>query len=143
MRLLAEAKSESGHWLRALPSTKIGTVLDPSTLRIAVRLRPGVRCARLIAASAELLWTTLAWSWFILQQNAGSIYRHSGVGRHIQGTFRRAGAAAEHAQIPTQVVRRLQSSRSTCRPDWFSPQQATRELAPASLRETKAHRTTR
>ena len=40
-RLLAAGMAESGAWLHALPSTSLGTLLDPPTLRVAVALRVG------------------------------------------------------------------------------------------------------
>ncbi|XP_026331470.1 uncharacterized protein LOC113238842, partial [Hyposmocoma kahamanoa] len=40
-RLRAVAKSESGAWLHALPSPQLGTLLDNTSLRIAVALRLG------------------------------------------------------------------------------------------------------
>ncbi|XP_047991091.1 uncharacterized protein LOC125230111 [Leguminivora glycinivorella] len=42
-RILAVSAPESGHWLQALPSRAIGTILDPSSLRIAICLRLGSR----------------------------------------------------------------------------------------------------
>ena len=38
-RLLAAGTAESGAWLHALPSASLGTLLDPSTSRVAVALR--------------------------------------------------------------------------------------------------------
>jgi hypothetical protein len=40
-RLLAVSELESGAWLKALPSSNVGTVSDSQTLQIAVALRIG------------------------------------------------------------------------------------------------------
>ena len=40
-RMLSAATSESGAWLRAIPSATIGTLLDSETLRISIALRVG------------------------------------------------------------------------------------------------------
>ncbi|RVE45296.1 hypothetical protein evm_010068 [Chilo suppressalis] len=42
-RLLAVFQAESGYWLQALPSANIGTLLDKSTLSLAISLRLGVK----------------------------------------------------------------------------------------------------
>ncbi|KAI8422420.1 hypothetical protein MSG28_006260 [Choristoneura fumiferana] len=42
-RILAVSERESGHWLHALPSTNLGTMLDPVHLRLAVCLSLGAR----------------------------------------------------------------------------------------------------
>ncbi|XP_061717746.1 uncharacterized protein LOC133525501 [Cydia pomonella] len=42
-RLLAVSEPESGHWLHALPSRNIGSLLDPAALRVAVCLRLGLK----------------------------------------------------------------------------------------------------
>ncbi|XP_063366199.1 uncharacterized protein LOC134654659 [Cydia amplana] len=41
-RLLAVGTREAGHWLRAHPSPKIGTFLEPNTLRLSICLRLGI-----------------------------------------------------------------------------------------------------
>jgi hypothetical protein len=75
-RLLAVSAPESGHWLYALPSRQIGTVLDQSTLRIACCLRLGARicvshtcvCGKSVDESGRHGLSCI--------KSAGRLYRH-------------------------------------------------------------------
>lgn len=45
-RVLAITQHESGAWLKALPSPKLGTLLDKESLRVAIGLRIGVKICK-------------------------------------------------------------------------------------------------
>ncbi|XP_061706794.1 uncharacterized protein LOC133517478 [Cydia pomonella] len=77
-RLMAVSEKESGYWLHALPSRNLGSALEPSTLRIAVCLRLGLRicephtCSRCIQPV-----DTLGRHGLHCKMSAGRLYRHA------------------------------------------------------------------
>ncbi|XP_063359880.1 uncharacterized protein LOC134658517 [Cydia amplana] len=77
-RLLAVSEKESGHWLHALPSRNLGSTLDPSTLRIAVCLRLGLKiCEPHACSRCAQPVDALGRHGLHCQMSAGRLYRHA------------------------------------------------------------------
>lgn len=75
-RLLAVSAPESGHWLQALPSRQIGTVLDQSCLRIAVCLRLGSKICVAHTCGCGKKVDQLGRHGLSCARSAGRLFRH-------------------------------------------------------------------
>lgn len=75
-RLLAVSVAESGHWLRVLPSDNLGTVLDPSCLRIAVGLRLGTKLCEPHRCQCGRAVDQFGRHGLSCVKSAGRLYRH-------------------------------------------------------------------
>lgn len=75
-RLLAASEVESGHWLRALPSDNLATVLDPSSLRVAVGLRLGLKLCEPHRCQCGQAVDQLGRHGLSCVKSAGRLYRH-------------------------------------------------------------------
>src|SRR5580693_9315433 len=90
-RLLAAMDPFSGHWLRALPSPQLGTMLDPHTLRIDASMRLGLPvcaphpCARCTAPV-------------------------SSTGDHALSCSRSLGRHSRHEELNSMLSRALQTA---------------------------------
>lgn len=77
-RILAVSERESGHWLHALPSRTLGTVLDPSALRIAICLRLGIKiCETHLCCRCGQTVDTLGRHGLFCHQSVGRFFRHA------------------------------------------------------------------
>lgn len=97
-RLLAVSEPESGHWLHALhalPSRNIGSVLDPSAMRIAVCLRLGLKICECHACSrcGEPV-DSLGHHGLHCLRSAGRLYRHAAINDLIRRALSTASLPA-------------------------------------------------
>ncbi|XP_047998133.1 uncharacterized protein LOC125235580 [Leguminivora glycinivorella] len=76
-RLLAVAEPEAGYWLRALPSAKIGTLLDKTTLTLATSLRLGTKTNEPHRCRCGAMVTELGHHGLSCPRSAGRISRHA------------------------------------------------------------------
>lgn len=89
-RLLAVSQKESGHWLHAIPSSNIGTLLDDHSFRIAIGLRLGPIC-------------------HIHQCHCG--VEVDRLGHHGLSCLRSAGRLSRHGSLNETIKRALASIR--------------------------------
>jgi hypothetical protein len=75
--LLAVSEPESGAWLDALPSSKLGTLLEKTTLQIAVSLRLGISICQPHICTCGSFIDTLSHHGLSCIKSAGTISRHS------------------------------------------------------------------
>jgi hypothetical protein len=101
--LLAVSEPESGAWLDALPSSKLGTLLEKTTLQIAVSLRLGISICQPHICTCGSLVDTLSHHGLSCTKNAGRISRHS----CLNDILKRAFSSANIPCIlePTGVLR--------------------------------------
>jgi hypothetical protein len=101
--LLAVSEPESGAWLDALPSSKLGTLLEKTTLQIAVYLRLGISICQPHICTCGSLVDTLSHHGLSCIKNAGRISRHS----CLNDILKRAFSSANIPCIlePTGVLR--------------------------------------
>lgn len=109
-RLLAVSVKESGHWLHALPSHNLGTILDPSSLRIAVCLRLGAKVCEPHRCICGQTVDRLGRHGLACAKSAGRFYRHG----TINDIIRRALATAS---IPSTLEPSGMSRDDGKRPD--------------------------
>ncbi|RVE44793.1 hypothetical protein evm_010545 [Chilo suppressalis] len=76
-RLLAVFQAESGYWLQALPSASIGTLLDKSTLSLAISLRLGVKTNHPHRCRCGTRVGELGHHGLSCQMSAGRVSRHA------------------------------------------------------------------
>ncbi|XP_048004279.1 uncharacterized protein LOC125240431 [Leguminivora glycinivorella] len=102
-RLLAVSKPESGQWLHAYPSPNTGTLIDASTLRIAVGLRLGVAiCTDHSCASCGAPVDRLGHHGLSCSSGAGRLSRHAA----LNDILRRALVSANvPAALEPQIAR--------------------------------------
>lgn len=94
-RLLAVSAPESGHWLHALPSENIGTMLDPSTLRIVVGLRLGLEiCAPHHCPCSRCVVDTMGRHGLSCIKSAGRLFRHASINDLVRRALVTAGVPA-------------------------------------------------
>lgn len=94
-RLLAVSERESGYWLHALPSRNLGSVLDPSTLRISVSLRLGLKvCEPHTCARCGHAVESLGRHGLYCQLSAGRLYRHASINDLIRRSLGTASLPA-------------------------------------------------
>jgi hypothetical protein len=94
-RLLAVSEKESGHWLHALPSRNLGSVLDPSALRIAVCLRLGLKiCEPHACSRCSQPVDSLGRHGLHCPMSAGRLFRHATLNDLIRRSLSTAGLPA-------------------------------------------------
>lgn len=93
-RILAVSASESGHWLHALPSRNVGTVLDPSCLRISVCLRLGARICVAHTCNCGRAVDQLGRHGLSCHRSAGRLYRHGTLNDLIRRSLATASVPA-------------------------------------------------
>lgn len=109
-RLLAVAEWESGLWLRAIPSTNLGTLLDNISFRIAVSLRLGAYCTVPHRCPCGNVVDQLGHHGLSCGRSAGRIPRHAS----LNDIIRRALASA---RIPAVLEPNGLSRSDGRRPD--------------------------
>ncbi len=76
-RMLALQRSESGAWLHALPSKNLGTLLDKTSLRIAISLRVGGKICKQYRCVCESIVNGDAIHGLSCNKSPGRYGRHS------------------------------------------------------------------
>ncbi|XP_069358665.1 uncharacterized protein [Maniola hyperantus] len=95
-RILAVSEKESGHWLHALPSHSLGTILDQTALRVAVCLRLGIKVCEPHYCPCGSPVDRFGHHGLSCIRSAGRLYRHGA----INDIVRRALATAS---VPAQL----------------------------------------
>ena len=90
-RLLAAGTAESGAWLHALPSASLGTLLDPSTLRVAVALRVGAEVCQPHRCRCGSFADSLGHHALTCRLSAGRHPRHTALNDVIKRSLQTAG----------------------------------------------------
>ena len=90
-RLLGAATSESGAWLRALPSASLGTLLDNHTVRIAVSLRVGADVSYQYVCKCGELSDTKGHHALTCRFSAGRHPRHKALNDIVRRALESAG----------------------------------------------------
>ncbi|XP_073957075.1 uncharacterized protein [Choristoneura fumiferana] len=93
-RILAVSERESGHWLHALPSTNLGTMLDPAHLRIAVCLSLGARVCEPHRCQCGKEVDHLGRHSLSCVRSAGRLYRHGALNDLIRRALTTASIPA-------------------------------------------------
>ncbi|XP_073960116.1 uncharacterized protein [Choristoneura fumiferana] len=78
-RLLAAGEPESGYWLQALPSMNIGTVLDHTTLCLAICLRLGLKTNESHQCKCGVRVDQYGHHGLSCQRSAGRFSRHASI----------------------------------------------------------------
>ena len=90
-RLLGAATSESGAWLRALPSASLGTHLDSHTVRVAVALRVGADVTSQYRCRCGSLSDRKGYHALTCRFSAGRIPRHTALNDIVRRALKSAG----------------------------------------------------
>ncbi|CAG9109911.1 unnamed protein product [Plutella xylostella] len=93
-RLMASAEPESGHWLRALPSASVGTLLDRNTFNLSVCLRLGCKTNEPHRCRCGDPVDQLGHHGLSCQRSAGRLPRHAALNDVIRRAFASAGIPA-------------------------------------------------
>ena len=95
-RILGAATSESGAWLRALPSASLGTHLDNETVRIAVALRVGADvCSGIHVCRCGSLADVKGHHALTCHYSAGRLPRHTALNDIVRRALLCAGVPAQ------------------------------------------------
>ena len=90
-RLLSAATPESGSWLHAVPSARLGTLLDAETLRIAVALRVGADVCQLHQCRCGARADSRGHHALTCRLSAGRLPRHTALNDVIKRALQSAG----------------------------------------------------
>ena len=90
-RLLAAGTAEGGAWLHALPSASLGTLLDPSILRVAVALRVGAEVCQPHRCRCGSLADSLGHHALTCRLSAGRHPRHTALNDVIKRSLQTVG----------------------------------------------------
>ncbi|MEL6816871.1 MAG: hypothetical protein AAFP03_19005, partial [Cyanobacteria bacterium J06598_3] len=93
-RLLSAATSESGAWLRALPSANLGTHLDTNTIRIAIALRVGADVCTQHPCKCGSLADSKGYHHLTCRFSAGRNPRHTALNDIVRRALQSAGVPA-------------------------------------------------
>ena len=93
-RLLSAATTESGAWLQALPAASLGTLLDNSTVRIAIALRVGADVCSEHLCKCGALADSKGYHSLTCRFSAGRHPRHTALNDIVKRALQSAGVPA-------------------------------------------------
>ena len=93
-RILGVSTSESGAWLRALPSANLGTQLDNQTVLVAVALRVGADVTSQYICRCGAMADTKGYHALTCRFSAGRLPRHTALNDTIRRALQSAGVPA-------------------------------------------------